>query len=101
MSHESQKAHDGRSMRERMLAGDLYIADDPQLARDSRRRWKSSSCDPAVVTRLERHSASRCDLGCLAQMPPQTAMTADRLDSPRDGVHAPRPGPAEARPGRP
>jgi maltose O-acetyltransferase len=24
--------HDGRSMRERMLAGDLYIADDPELA---------------------------------------------------------------------
>src|SRR5687768_17064110 len=28
---------DPRSMRERMLAGDLYIADDPQLARDSAR----------------------------------------------------------------
>ncbi|MEV0808864.1 maltose acetyltransferase domain-containing protein [Micromonospora sp. NPDC050200] len=25
-------ASDGHSMRERMLAGDLYIADDPQLA---------------------------------------------------------------------
>jgi maltose O-acetyltransferase len=28
---------DTRSQRERMLAGDLYIADDPQLARESRR----------------------------------------------------------------
>jgi maltose O-acetyltransferase len=28
---------DGRSQRERMLAGDLYIADDPELARDSLR----------------------------------------------------------------
>lgn len=29
-----------RSMRERMLAGDLYIADDPDLIRDSRRAQK-------------------------------------------------------------
>ena len=28
---------DGRTMRERMLAGDLYIADDPELARDATR----------------------------------------------------------------
>ena len=28
--------HDGRSHRERMLAGDLYLADDPELVRDSR-----------------------------------------------------------------
>jgi len=28
---------DGRSQRERMLAGDLYIADDPELARDALR----------------------------------------------------------------
>ncbi|MFG1922564.1 sugar O-acetyltransferase [Cryptosporangium sp. NPDC048952] len=28
---------DGRSMRERMLAGDLYIADDPELAEESLR----------------------------------------------------------------
>jgi maltose O-acetyltransferase len=28
---------DGRSQRDRMLAGELYIADDPQLAADSRR----------------------------------------------------------------
>jgi maltose O-acetyltransferase len=28
---------DGRSMRERMLAGDLYLAEDPQLIEDSRR----------------------------------------------------------------
>jgi maltose O-acetyltransferase len=37
MSHENQERLDGRSMRERMLAGDLYIADDPQLAADSKR----------------------------------------------------------------
>lgn len=37
MSHENQEAQDGRSQRERMLAGDLYIADDPQLVADSRR----------------------------------------------------------------
>lgn len=29
--------NDGRSMRERMLAGDLYIADDPQIAADLQR----------------------------------------------------------------
>ncbi|MDA0646774.1 MULTISPECIES: sugar O-acetyltransferase [Nonomuraea] len=33
MTHDS----DGRSMRERMLAGDLYIADDPELAEHMRR----------------------------------------------------------------
>jgi maltose O-acetyltransferase len=32
MSNEHPDANDTRSMRERMLAGDLYIADDPQLA---------------------------------------------------------------------
>ncbi len=35
MSHETPKSHDGRSQRERMLAGDLYIADDPELAAES------------------------------------------------------------------
>lgn len=30
-------AGDNRSMRERMLAGDLYVADDPELAADSSR----------------------------------------------------------------
>lgn len=33
----SPYAPDGRSMRERMLAGDMYIADDPDLARASER----------------------------------------------------------------
>lgn len=37
MSDTRSPLNDGRSMRERMLAGDLYIADDPQLAADSRR----------------------------------------------------------------
>jgi maltose O-acetyltransferase len=27
----------GKSMRQRMLAGELYIADDPELARDAMR----------------------------------------------------------------
>ncbi|HEY0735853.1 MAG TPA: sugar O-acetyltransferase [Herpetosiphonaceae bacterium] len=31
MSLENHESRDERSMRERMLAGDLYIADDPQL----------------------------------------------------------------------
>ncbi len=33
---------DGRTMRERMLAGDLYIADDPELARASARAQRLS-----------------------------------------------------------
>src|SRR6476661_7297541 len=32
MSDENQDLNDGRSMRERMREGDLYIADDPELA---------------------------------------------------------------------
>lgn len=36
MSHETPNSPDGRSQRERMLAGDLYIADDPDLAADMR-----------------------------------------------------------------
>ncbi|MEW6636508.1 MAG: sugar O-acetyltransferase [Actinomycetota bacterium] len=34
---EPPSSHDGRSQRERMLAGDLYIADDPELARENLR----------------------------------------------------------------
>jgi maltose O-acetyltransferase len=37
MSHETAKSHDGRSQRDRMLAGDLYIAADPVLAAESTR----------------------------------------------------------------
>lgn len=37
MDLDSQESTDTRSQRERMLAGDLYIADDPQLAADSQR----------------------------------------------------------------
>ena len=33
----SGDGNDGRSQRERMLAGDLYIADDPELAREAGR----------------------------------------------------------------
>jgi maltose O-acetyltransferase len=35
MSGQAPGPPDGRSQRERMLAGELYIADDPQLAADS------------------------------------------------------------------
>lgn len=37
MSHPNPPSNDGRSQRERMLAGELYIADDPQLAREALR----------------------------------------------------------------
>lgn len=51
MTHDKEKLHDGRSNRERMLAGDLYIADDPQLAAESRRAaelmYKINHSNPA------------------------------------------------------
>ncbi len=51
MSHENQEAQDGRSQRERMLAGDLYIANDPQIIADSRRAamlmHRFNTSDPA------------------------------------------------------
>jgi maltose O-acetyltransferase len=50
---------DGRSQRERMLAGDLYIADDPELAADARRAMslmeeynRSPAADPAGRRRI-------------------------------------------------
>src|SRR3954463_13191200 len=50
---------DDRSMRERMLAGDLYVADDPVLAEESRRAMaltesfnRSRASDPAERRRL-------------------------------------------------
>jgi maltose O-acetyltransferase len=50
---------DNRSQRERMLAGDLYIADDPELARDSLRAAEltkafndSSPSDPEERRRI-------------------------------------------------
>jgi maltose O-acetyltransferase len=49
---------DGSSMRERMLAGDLYIADDPDLVRDSNRAMRLThrlnSLDPTDAT-TRRH----------------------------------------------
>ena len=36
-AHPASPSPDGRSMRERMLAGDLYIADDPELGEQSSR----------------------------------------------------------------
>lgn len=35
--NQTPEPHDGRSMRERMEAGDLYIADDPDLAKAAQR----------------------------------------------------------------
>lgn len=50
---------DSRTQRERMLAGDLYIADDPELARDYLRAMAlmerfngSSAADPGLRRRL-------------------------------------------------
>ena len=50
---------DMRSQRERMLAGDLYLADDPELVRESRRALAlmheynvSSPSDPAAQRRI-------------------------------------------------
>lgn len=82
MSHETPKPHDGRSQRERMLAGDLYIADDPELAAESRHAAKltqlfntSDPADPqarlAVLRKLvgslgegaEVRPPLRCDYG--------------------------------------
>ena len=37
MTGSGTPGRDARTQRERMLAGDLYIADDPELARDSQR----------------------------------------------------------------
>jgi maltose O-acetyltransferase len=52
-------AEDTRSQRERMLAGDLYLADDPQLVQESRRAEaltneynESSPFDPARRMRI-------------------------------------------------
>jgi|SRR4051812_28097478 maltose O-acetyltransferase len=50
-------ADDGRTQRERMLAGDLYIADDPELAADALRarrlqdRYNRTGADAAVERR--------------------------------------------------
>jgi maltose O-acetyltransferase len=73
---------DDRTMRERMLAGDLYIADDPQIGADSRRALglahRINTMDPtdadglrALFTELLGHYGAgaeirppfRCDYG--------------------------------------
>ena len=43
MSDRAPGPPDGHSQRERMLVGDLYIADDPQLAADSQRARELTS----------------------------------------------------------
>lgn len=66
---ETLRAGDGRGMRERMLAGDLYIADDPALAADSlraaqlQRRFNDSDHAGAE----ERAAALRELLGSLGE----------------------------------
>jgi maltose O-acetyltransferase len=69
MSDNSERFSDGRSNRERMLAGDLYIADDPQLAAESGRaatllhRFNNSDpADPAA-----RHATLRELIGSLGE----------------------------------
>ena len=48
---EQEIIDDGRSNRERMLAGDLYIADDPELAAEAQRAadliYRFNNSDPA------------------------------------------------------
>jgi maltose O-acetyltransferase len=43
MRDQASGPPDGRSQRERMLAGELYLADDPQLAADNLRALKLTS----------------------------------------------------------
>ena len=58
MRHQASVPSDGRSQRERMLAGELYIADDPQLAADSLRALTLTrafnASDPADADALQR-----------------------------------------------
>jgi maltose O-acetyltransferase len=82
MSDQSSGTQDRRSQRDRMLAGDLYVADDPELAADSLRALQltrefndSDPADPgarlAVLRRLlgslgegsEIRPPLRCDYG--------------------------------------
>jgi maltose O-acetyltransferase len=59
MTTGAAPADDPRSQRERMLAGDLYIADDPELAEDHQRAMalmeefnRSPAADPAARSRI-------------------------------------------------
>lgn len=80
-------------MRERMLAGDLYLADDPELQAEQERAARlchtfSSSPDPAtrheVLTRLlgaygegaEIRPPFRCDYGYQTRIGPRTFVNA-------------------------
>ena len=54
---------DERSMRERMLAGDLYLADDPQLAAESVAR-SASRIGPTRWTRRRTKSDAPCCANC-------------------------------------
>lgn len=69
MSHDAASAPDGRSQRERMLAGDLYIADDPELAVEMLRAAQLTrlfnSSDPADP--LARMAILRELLGSLGE----------------------------------
>lgn len=69
MSHDAASTPDGRSQRERMLAGDLYIADDPELAVEMLRAAQLTrlfnSSDPADP--LARMAILRELLGSLGE----------------------------------
>jgi maltose O-acetyltransferase len=69
MRNEETGYKDGRSQRERMLAGDLYIADDPELQKDSLRAAKLlqrfNNSDPSEID--GRHAVLRDLLGSFGE----------------------------------
>jgi Maltose acetyltransferase len=89
MRDQAPEPPDERSQRDRMLAGELYIADDPQLAADNLRALTLTSqfntSDPADAQ--ARQALLRELLGSLGEgtviRPPCTATTAPRPTSER------------------
>jgi maltose O-acetyltransferase len=69
MNSEEATERDRRSQRERMLAGDLYIADDPELQKESLRAAKLlqrfNNSDPSEVE--GRHAVLRDLLGSFGE----------------------------------
>jgi maltose O-acetyltransferase len=65
----SGDGNDGRSQRERMLAGDLYIADDPELAREAGRaaRLTRAFNDSSPENAVERRRILQELLGSLGE----------------------------------
>jgi maltose O-acetyltransferase len=62
MRDQAPGSTDWRSQRDRMLAGELYVADDPQLAADNLRALMLTrdfnASDPATTCRSARTSSS-------------------------------------------